>query len=213
MTKNIVIRKILGKIVARKIFKPVQTKTTKVNLPSADLWTDGSFREDTSMGSWSALVKVESTKYSLGGQIPYCDSSHHAELTGIVEGLKSLENPHKITLRTDCESIVTAMANNRKRLKGWIRNGWKNDKGKQVPAKGLWKALNELANRHEVTFEWVRSHSGIEENEECDSLAGILSNLPYSKELEDPIPLSDAETKKVFISIRNLVERLGKSNA
>jgi ribonuclease HI len=31
--------------------------------------------------------------------------------------------------------------------------------------------LLELYEKHDVTFEWVKGHAGIEENERCDELA------------------------------------------
>ena len=40
---------------------------------------------------------------------------------------------------------------------------WKNE--------DLWKALNELCSRLDVTFSHVRAHAGHPENEECDRLA------------------------------------------
>ena len=35
----------------------------------------------------------------------------------------------------------------------------------------LWKQLDELIQKHDVTFTHVRGHSGHEENERCDELA------------------------------------------
>ena len=35
----------------------------------------------------------------------------------------------------------------------------------------LWRALDEAAERHDVTWEWVKGHAGHPENERADKLA------------------------------------------
>ena len=35
----------------------------------------------------------------------------------------------------------------------------------------LWKELDGLLERHEVTFHWIRGHNGHPENERCDQMA------------------------------------------
>ena len=39
----------------------------------------------------------------------------------------------------------------------------------------LWDVLLQICDRHEVSFKWVRGHSGHEENERCDRLAKLAA--------------------------------------
>jgi ribonuclease HI len=62
------------------------------------------------------------------------------------------------------QGITTWMAN-------WKRRGWKTADRKPVKNIDLWQALDQEARRHQVTWHWVRGHSGHAENERADQLA------------------------------------------
>lgn len=49
----------------------------------------------------------------------------------------------------------------------WLANGGK----KPVKNDDLWRQLDEAVSRHEVTWHWVKGHSGHPENERADELA------------------------------------------
>ena len=56
-------------------------------------------------------------------------------------------------------------------IAGWKRNGWKTASKKPVKNKELWMRLDELNSFHNVSWNWVKGHSGHRENEIADSLA------------------------------------------
>jgi ribonuclease HI len=56
-------------------------------------------------------------------------------------------------------------------MKSWIRNGWKTASRQPVKNRELWEQIDELLRNRKYSFEWVRGHSGHEENERCDELA------------------------------------------
>ena len=53
----------------------------------------------------------------------------------------------------------------------WQRNGWKTAAKKPVKNQDLWQQLIPLIKEHDVTFHWVKGHSGHMLNERCDILA------------------------------------------
>ena len=53
----------------------------------------------------------------------------------------------------------------------WQRNGWKNSKKQPVANDDLWKPLIELVQASDVTFRWVKGHSGDRMNDMVDALA------------------------------------------
>jgi ribonuclease HI len=53
----------------------------------------------------------------------------------------------------------------------WERNGWKNAKKQPVANEDLWKPLIELVKSSDVTFRWVKGHSGDRMNDLVDELA------------------------------------------
>jgi ribonuclease HI len=56
-------------------------------------------------------------------------------------------------------------------LEGWKRNGWKTAARKPVKNVDMWQRLDKEVARHDVHWEWVKGHSGIDGNEIADQLA------------------------------------------
>src|SRR4051794_17031292 len=55
---------------------------------------------------------------------------------------------------------------------GWQRRGWKNTAGKPVANRDLWEPLLDLVlPRSDVSFRWVKGHSGDPMNDLVDQLA------------------------------------------
>ena len=53
----------------------------------------------------------------------------------------------------------------------WAANGWRNAKKQPVANADLWRPLIELVVAHDVTFRWVKGHSGDRLNDIVDALA------------------------------------------
>jgi ribonuclease HI len=57
----------------------------------------------------------------------------------------------------------------------WKRHGWVHfvhGRGRQpVKNRDLWEALDEIAQKHEITWEWVKGHASDRDNNRCDKLA------------------------------------------
>jgi ribonuclease HI len=56
-------------------------------------------------------------------------------------------------------------------LSNWKRNGWKTAARKPVKNIDLWQQLDDEVKRHEIDWNWVKGHSGVEDNEFADQLA------------------------------------------
>ena len=56
-------------------------------------------------------------------------------------------------------------------LANWKKKGWKTAGRQPVKNVDLWQALDELNQRHQVEWHWVKGHSGHRENEIADQLA------------------------------------------
>ena len=63
---------------------------------------------------------------------------------------------------------------------GWLARGWKNSQKQPVANRDLWEPLIELVrSRNDVTFRWVKGHSGNAMNDLVDRLAVTASNGPF----------------------------------
>jgi ribonuclease HI len=86
----------------------------------------------------------------------------------VIKGLNALIEPCEVTLYTDSKYVVEGIT---KWVHGWKRNGWINSSKQPVRNADLWHDLIEVAQRHEVAWEWVKGHDGHPENERADRLA------------------------------------------
>ena len=91
------------------------------------------------------------------------------ELTGALEGLRSLAGRRRVDLFSDSAYVVNCFRD--KWYVRWRQNGWRNAQKKPVENRDLWEALITLAERHEVTWHKVAGHSGDPLNERADRLA------------------------------------------
>lgn len=144
------------------------------NPPEVVLFTDGACSGNPGPGGWAAILKHPAT----GKEKKLAGGSHHTtnnqmELTGAIEGLKAIDatKPRRVHLVSDSQYVIHGLT---QWIEGWIANGWrKGKKANSEPVKNteLWKELHALAQKHEMSYEHVRGHSGHPENEECDRLA------------------------------------------
>ena len=53
----------------------------------------------------------------------------------------------------------------------WRKNDWDNARKKNLKNLDLWQQLDKEAQKHDITWQWVKGHNGHPENERCDILA------------------------------------------
>ena len=95
-------------------------------------------------------------------------TNNRMEMTAVIKGLSALVEPGQVTVCTDSKYVIDGIT---KWVHGWKRNGWVNASKQPVRNADLWHDLIEAAQRHEVSWQWVRGHAGHAENERADKLA------------------------------------------
>lgn len=131
------------------------------------IYTDGACKGNPGPGGWGALMVYKETEKELfGGEQD--TTNNRMEMTAAIKGLEQLTRPCEVVLTTDSQYL-------RKGITEWITNwkkrGWKTAAKKPVKNVDLWKQLDELSNKHNITWNWVKGHSGHPENERADELA------------------------------------------
>ena len=131
------------------------------------IFTDGACKGNPGPGGWGAiLIYGEHTK-ELKGYSPK-STNNIMELTAVIEALKDLIRPCSIILTTDSNYVKDGIT---KWIHNWKKKGWKTSNKKDVKNKELWQKLDHESSRHQITWEWVKGHSGHIENERADTLA------------------------------------------
>lgn len=129
------------------------------------LITDGSCKKGH--GGWAAILRMGVVEKVLaGGEIQ--TSNNRMELSGVIEGLKALKERVAVTVVTDSQYITRAFEE--RWVDKWQKNGWMTNAG-PVKNQDLWQELIPLVAAHEVTWKWVKGHSGDPDNDRADAIA------------------------------------------
>ncbi|GER03867.1 hypothetical protein JCM17846_15490 [Iodidimonas nitroreducens] len=90
------------------------------------------------------------------------------ELTAAIEALNALKRPCHVDLYTDSTYVRSGIT---QWIAGWKARGWRTAAKKPVANVDLWQALDAAIAGHEITWHWVKGHSGHDGNEAADRLA------------------------------------------
>ncbi|MBP3686973.1 MAG: ribonuclease HI [Alphaproteobacteria bacterium] len=133
-----------------------------------EIFTDGACSGNPGAGGWGVILRYKDLEKEMsGGEAE--TTNNRMELQAVIEGLKALKEPCNITLYTDSRYVMDGIE---KWIYSWKKNGWKTaNKKSAVKNVELWQELDELRNKHEIRFVWVKGHAGHQENERCDELA------------------------------------------
>jgi ribonuclease HI/uncharacterized phage-like protein YoqJ len=98
-------------------------------------------------------------------------TNQRMEITAAFRAVQVLEGPVHIV--SDSTYVVNCFRD--EWWKGWIARGWKNSKKEPVANRDLWEPFVELVAGRDVTFAWVKGHSGDPMNDVVDRLAVAAS--------------------------------------
>lgn len=131
------------------------------------IYTDGACRGNPGPGGWGVLLRYGKHEKTLSGA-EWQTTNNRMELTAAIEALKALHETCKIELYTDSQYLQKGIS---EWLVTWKKRGWKKADKKLVKNADLWQALDYETSRHQVSWHWVKGHSGHPENDMVDSIA------------------------------------------
>ena len=131
------------------------------------IYTDGACRGNPGPGGWGVLIEYgELSKQLYGGDVS--TTNNKMELTAAIMALKEIKEPCKIILYTDSKYVLQGIE---EWIHNWKKRGWRGANKKPVKNIDLWKELDELRDKHNIKWNWVKGHSGDPGNETADMLA------------------------------------------
>jgi len=132
-----------------------------------EIYTDGACRGNPGPGGWGASLRFNGTQKDFyGGEIE--TTNNQMELMAVIQALESLTRSCPVKIYTDSKYVLDGMT---KWLPNWKKKGWKTASKKPVKNVELWKRLDAAVQANEVSWQWVKGHSGDEGNECADALA------------------------------------------
>jgi len=127
------------------------------------VYTDGACSGNPGPGGWGWVIPDGEAGF--GGAEN--TTNQRMELTAALQAVRTLPGPLHIV--SDSTYVVNCF--NKNWWQGWLKRDWKNSQKKPVANRDLWEPLIELYQERDVTFEWVKGHSGDRWNDRADELA------------------------------------------
>lgn len=159
-------------------------KQAQNGIRQVEIFTDGACKGNPGPGGWGVCLQFNGeTREFFGGEPE--TTNNRMELLAAIRALQELESIQddaqsslQVQLHTDSQYVQKGMS---EWMHGWKKRGWRTADKKPVKNEALWKELDELAQRYQVKWFWVRGHDGHAGNERADWLANqgvetVLSN-------------------------------------
>jgi len=147
---------------------PAPIRRARVDMPppadALEVWTDGACSGNPGPGGWAWATRDGRQGY---GSAP-ATTNQRMEVQAALEAIRTLEGP--LVVVSDSTYVVNCFRD--EWWRGWLGRGWVNTAKKPVANRDLWEPLIELyRSRGDVTFRWVKGHSGDDMNDVVDALA------------------------------------------
>ena len=147
-------------------------------------YSDGSAIGNPGPGGYGAVIKYRAhvKEFSQGFRNT---TNNRMELLGAIPVLDALKGRQRVVLTTDSQYVINGIE------KGWAKrwrsNNWMRNRKERALNPDLWERLLDACDRHDVSFEWIRGHTGHVENERCDELANAAARGHGAEQLIDDL--------------------------
>jgi len=129
------------------------------------IYTDGGCDPNPGPGGWAAVLLWGEKRHELWGA-ELETTNNRMELTAAIEALRWLKTPSRVTLYTDSQYLQKGI---NEWMPKWLAKNWRGANG-PVANQELWQELISVSSPHQVTWQWLRGHTGNVENERVDRL-------------------------------------------
>lgn len=132
------------------------------------VFTDGACSGNPGPGGWGWAVAPDGMPKASGGDAN--TTNQRMELYAVLDAVRTLTaDGAALDVVSDSTYVVNCFRD--RWYVNWRKRGWKNSKGQPVANDDLWRPLIELVDIADVTFRWVKGHSGDSMNDLVDALA------------------------------------------
>ena len=131
-----------------------------------NIYTDGSSLGNPGPGGYGIVLQWRDTRKT-ASQGYQKTTNNRMELLAVIEALRMLNDfakDKKVNIYSDSKYVINAIE------KGWVFN-WVKKSFKDKANEDLWRRYLNIHGKYNVSFHWVKGHSGVPENEVCDKLA------------------------------------------
>jgi ribonuclease HI len=136
------------------------------------LYCDGSCLGNPGPGGWAYHVWQDRRIVREQSGTEQNTTNNRMELRAAIEGLKSFPSASNIVVVSDSRYLISGMT---ELLPLWQARNWRSSNGPAIRNQALWQKLIAVTRRHNVSWQWVRGHAGVPEQESVDRLAAAAA--------------------------------------
>ena len=134
---------------------------------SIEIFTDGACSGNPGPGGWGAILRYGDVEKELSGFSRHT-TNNRMELLAAICAIEALNRTTVGELTTDSSYVKDGIT---KWIHNWKKNSWRKSNRKPVENKDLWERLDAAVSSHNITWHWIRGHTGHVEDERADTLA------------------------------------------
>lgn len=141
------------------------SSSPKTVSPKTVVYTDGACSGNPGPGGWAWAVP--SGRFASGAEKH--TTNQRMEVQAVLDALRTLEGTVEVV--SDSTYVVNCFRD--RWWEGWLKRNWQTSQKKPVANRDLWEPLIDLvrARKTDVSFRWVKGHSGDVMNDLVDALA------------------------------------------
>ncbi|MBB1289657.1 ribonuclease HI [Pseudoalteromonas sp. SR43-6] len=134
---------------------------------TVEIYTDGSCLGNPGPGGYGIFMIYNGHEKEMS-QGYILTTNNRMEMLAAIVALESLTRECEVNLTTDSQYVKQGIES---WITNWKKRGWLTSAKKPVKNVDLWKRLDKACSEHNVTWKWVKGHSGNKYNEIVDDLA------------------------------------------
>ena len=143
---------------------------TAPSVGALSVWTDGACSGNPGPGGWAWATR-DGRQDSGGSPLT---TNQRMEIQAALEAVRALDGP--LVVVSDSTYVVNCFRD--RWWQGWLARGWMTSAKKPVANRDLWEPLvTTVLDRGDISFRWVKGHSGDPMNDLVDQLAVAAGRL------------------------------------
>jgi ribonuclease HI len=131
------------------------------------IYTDGACSGNPGPGGWASIIKYKTIEKEIfGGEQD--TTNNRMELLAAIKSLETLKEKCEVSLYTDSKYVKHGIT---EWILNWKKQDWKGANKKPIKNMDLWKRLDEVSSKHQISWHWVKGHADDIYNTRVDKLA------------------------------------------
>lgn len=131
------------------------------------MFADGACINNPGPGGYAALLIYNGREKIIKGGEP-ATTNNRMEMQAIIAGLEALTRQCKVAIYTDSQYVHKGIT---QYIEAWRKNYWRTANNKPIKNLDLWRKIDNLADQHELIWNWVYGHGGHPQHDRVDEIA------------------------------------------